>query len=380
MTNDTRVLLDDTRDVFVQYVWLPGQPAPYDTLALYVLHTHAFEAAHATPYLNLCSPEKQTGKTRALETLELLVRDPWRVSSSSPAAIYRKIAQQQPTLLLDEVDATFGSTSERSEALRAVLNAGNRPGSSVSVCIGKGSDQKVGEFPVFCAKVLAGIDSGSLPDTIRDRAIVIRMDRKTADEPVERFRYRKAYAATADLREAAHAWAQEHLDVLQEAEPDLPDELSDREQDAWEPLLAIADLAGPSWATRARNAAVRLSQKREEASPGVQLLAAIQTTLNGHRAIWTEELLAALNSNEELPFGDLTDRSLAQRLKRFHISPKPVRIGDHVQRGYRRDEFKEPFRRYLSETVTSVTPLQNDEPSACQILPGDLGAVRGNSS
>jgi Protein of unknown function (DUF3631) len=51
---------------------------------------------------------------------------------------------------------------------------------------------------------------------------------------------------------------------LTDAEPELPDELSDRMQDVWEPLLAVAELAGDEWANRARTAAVDLYRKRDE--------------------------------------------------------------------------------------------------------------------
>lgn len=37
--------------------------------SLWVVHTHAFEAAEATPYLAITSPERESGKTRLLEVL-----------------------------------------------------------------------------------------------------------------------------------------------------------------------------------------------------------------------------------------------------------------------------------------------------------------------
>jgi Protein of unknown function (DUF3631) len=43
----------------------------------------------------------------------------------------------------------------------------------------------------------------------------------------------------------------------------LPDELSDRARDNWEPLLAIAECAGPVWVQRATAAALKLSAASE---------------------------------------------------------------------------------------------------------------------
>ena len=77
--------------------------------------------------------------------------------------MFRKIANDRPTLLLDEVDAIFGSNTERTEPLRAIINSGNRPGAAVARCVGEGSRQIVKDFCVYCPKVLSGIDTGRSP-------------------------------------------------------------------------------------------------------------------------------------------------------------------------------------------------------------------------
>jgi hypothetical protein len=108
-------------------------------------------------------------------------------------------------------------------------------------------------FQVFCPKVLAGI--GTLPDTITDRSIPIRLQRKTRDEKVERFRRRDVEAVTAPLRENLSTWGKANVAALAEARPELPDELSDRMQEGCEPLLAIPDKLGygmkpgPGWSS-----------------------------------------------------------------------------------------------------------------------------------
>ncbi len=124
-----------------RFVVLPGE-AEAVALAVYVLHTWAFDAAWATPYLVTMSAEKESGKTRLLEVLRLLVRAPWQTASASRPAIFRKIETDKPTLLLDEVDAVFGSNTERTEPIRAVLNAGNRRGSSATRCVGQGAKKR----------------------------------------------------------------------------------------------------------------------------------------------------------------------------------------------------------------------------------------------
>ena len=56
-------LLERVQGVLRRYVILPSAAA-YDAIALYTLHTWAIEAAYATPYLLIVSPEKQAGKSR----------------------------------------------------------------------------------------------------------------------------------------------------------------------------------------------------------------------------------------------------------------------------------------------------------------------------
>src|SRR5439155_12653817 len=105
----------------------------------------------------------------------------------SDAALFRAIAKLSPTLLLDEVDAIFGPKARDREELRGMLNAGYRRG-AVTHRMGGNKMTTLEAFPVFCAKVFALI--GDLPDTIADRAVRIRLERRTRDEPIERFHRR----------------------------------------------------------------------------------------------------------------------------------------------------------------------------------------------
>src|SRR5207249_3312719 len=99
----------------------------------------------------------------------------------------------------------------------------------------------------------------------------------------------------------------EALIDITEAEPSMPAGLSDRAEDVWEPLLALADLSDGDWPDRARRAAVTLSGKRtdEEDSYRVQLLRDIRSTLEerGVDEMGSSELVFALNAIEASPWG-----------------------------------------------------------------------------
>jgi hypothetical protein len=206
-------------------------------MALWILHTWVIDAADCTPYLSISSPQRQCGKTRSLEVLTLLVNKAFFTSRTSPAALIRKIAKDGSALLLDETDAAFSGNKEYSEVLRGILNAGHSRGGVATLCVG--NNHSVRDFPVFGPKALAGI--GKLPDTIADRSICIELQRRLPDEKVERFRSRVVQPEAAKLRERLALWASAKNVTLRQTEPQLPDQLSDRAQDGWEPLLAIAD-------------------------------------------------------------------------------------------------------------------------------------------
>ncbi|HEV2022316.1 MAG TPA: hypothetical protein VGQ94_07280, partial [Terriglobales bacterium] len=163
--------------------------AQADLCALWVAHTHAFDAAEATAYLAIRSAEKQSGKTRLLEVLELLVNKPWFTCSATASVLKRKIDEESPTLLLDESDAAFKGEKEYAEALRGLLNAGHRRGGVASMSVVQGANITYKDFKVFCPKALAGL--GTLPDTVADRTIPVRLKRKAAPEKVQRFRRRE---------------------------------------------------------------------------------------------------------------------------------------------------------------------------------------------
>ena len=202
-TVDLDALLDDVVSFVRRYVVVGEHELV--TLALWVAHTYAIDAAECTPYLRVTSAEKRCGKTRLLETLAPLVARPWLTARVTAAVLVRKVARDCPTMLLDESDAAFKGDKEYAETLRAILNSGYRRGGVVSLCVKQGSDFDLRDFPVFGPKGLAGI--GKLPDTVTDRSIPIELRRKLPGEPTERLRVREAQQDATPLRERLERWA-----------------------------------------------------------------------------------------------------------------------------------------------------------------------------
>jgi hypothetical protein len=233
-------LFDDVREAYCRYIGFASQ-AQSVALTLWTAHTHALEAADCTPYIRVYSAEKESGKTRTEEVAFHLVRGGVRASSVSASALFRLVDAHHPTLLVDEVDAIFAPKSEQ-EDLRSILNAGYERGNPVyrSVSVGKQWDATA--YDAFCPKMLAGIENGRLPDTLVSRSIPIGLQRKRKDEPsVAKFRKRTDPPRLHALREALAAWATEDVvRSLVAAYPEPVPGLTDRQDDIWEPLLAIA--------------------------------------------------------------------------------------------------------------------------------------------
>ncbi|MDQ2934073.1 MAG: DUF3631 domain-containing protein [Chloroflexota bacterium] len=340
-----------------RYVAFPSEHEPV-AVALWVAHAHLVEQFDTSPILAITSAELRSGKTRVLDCLELLVPQPERSITPSEAVLYTILSERpRPTLLLDEVDAIFGPrTNDRNEGVRAILNSGNRKGTSVPRVKLEGRRREVERFDVFGPKAIAGI--GNLPTTVADRAIPIRMKRRAPAEKVERFRDRQARAESAGIRFPV-------LTVPLVPDVPVPEALNDRAADSWEPLLSIADTVGQAWPERARLAALELSCEVVVDSSGIRLLTDIRDAFNDLTVdhLSTHDLLRYLHDLDEAPWGDwygkpLSARALSRLLEPYRVRPTQRRVAGGMMRGYFRLEFTDAWARYVParETGTSGTP------------------------
>jgi len=206
--------------------------------------------------------------------------------------------------------------------------------------------------------VIAGIDTGRLPDTIADRAIFVRMQRRRDGESVERLSDWRAWDEAAELE----GWAARTASGLRDFEPTQPEGLDDRAAEAWEPLLSIADRVGGEWSARARSSANALSvaTDRDDGGWGTQLLAAVRDAMDGAPKAFSATLVKTINANDDLPFGAWRDgkgldgRGFARLLKPYGIKPRgTVRIGDDTAKGYHATDLADAWARYLRPSQAS---------------------------
>ena len=341
----TAELLSETAMTFRRHLIISEPQA--DVLAAWCVHTWVYERFQHTPRLAIISPQKRCGKSTLIDLLKAFCRSPLKADSASEAAIFRSIEKHGPlTLLLDEADSFL----PQHPGLRNVINSGYEASGATLRAVKVKDDHDPQAFKTFCPAALASI--GELPETIADRAIPIRLRRKTDDESVKKVRHHRKEHGELAARIAEWAAA---VDLSAHLEPDVPDDFNDRQADISVPLLAIADEAGGEWPERARSALAELFQRNEAESTEAKLLTDLRTLFDQAAAdrLASADICESLAKMEERPWSDMghgraiTAAQIARLLEPFGISPGNMRDGEKVLKGYQRSDFTEAWRRYL---------------------------------
>lgn len=356
---DVGALLCEVRDTYRKFVVTGRHEA--NAVALWTHFTWCIDYVQVAPLLAFISPMPKCGKTQSLDYTGRLSRRPLVASNVSPAATFRIIERDAPTLLIDEADSFL----KENEEMRGVFNSGHTRTHAVFYrCVG--DDQEPQGFSTWAAKAFASI--GRLSATVMDRSIVINLRRKLKTESTHRLRHADPAIFTTLASKMAR-FAEDHAEAIGQARPNLPDELNDRAQDSWEPLLAIADLAGGEWPRIAREAALALSgAAHDPTSTPSDLLADIKLAFDTCKKeklwLWTDELMTALIQDAERPWRDykfgrsITARQISDLLEEFEIHSRDIKgPGGQVKKGYRLEDFKEAIARYIPPVTPPPVPL-----------------------
>ncbi|MFE4855875.1 DUF3631 domain-containing protein [Streptomyces sp. NPDC056670] len=361
VARDGAALLDELRAAIGKYVVLPSDEA-LTAVTLWVAATHIQTALQHAPRLAVMSPTKGCGKSRVLDVLYETVHNPMMTVNTSPAVIFRIIGKIPPTLLVDEADTIFSpKASGDSEILRGLLNAGhqrNRPAWRIS-----GPEHKPTRFPTFAMAAIAGI--GDLPDTITDRSVVLRMQKRKPGEKVAPFRSRYAAPELNALRDRLAAWLGPLREKAARMVPKMP--VEDRAADTWEPLVIVADLAGGHWPVSARAACLAMTRHEvvqdQQSSLKTRLLRDIHRIFertNNPEVLSTHDLVAALIQDAEAPWAEhgtkgLNAYHLSNLLRDFGISPANYRFEKGRQaKAYMRNRFLDAWARHCPDLVEAA--------------------------
>jgi hypothetical protein len=166
---------------------------------------------------------------------------------------------------------------------------------------------------VYAPAAVAGI--GTLPDTILDRAVVVRMRRRAPDERIRDYRERTTRPEGEALRELLAKWTEYVAGQVGDPWPDMPPGVADRPADVWEPLLAVAGLAGGEWPKLAAEACTAFidGARDDTETAGTRLLADLRQVFGDTDVQSTETILGKLHALEESPWGDWYGKPLNAR-------------------------------------------------------------------
>lgn len=330
-------------------------------LALWVVHTWCFEHFYVAAYLNICSPESQSGKTLCLELLQSLCGAPWLAAGADSKSVMkcllryeRRVEPGEPctlhppfTILLDDCHHTL-FPFER-QPLLALLNSGSRVTSRfVSGRV---------EYCVFSPKAFAG--NSSLPRSLASRCIPIVLERRSPSDLPGRFDSEdpEVRDAVSELREWLNDWTSANSDELARVSSSMPEGiasgLAPHQQGCAEPLVHIADLIGGAWSGKAR-ASLASVFSLADASLSVQALSDIRASFfvkDNPEFLSSRDLLAALRALDHRPWAawpETAGRRLGALLHPFGIVSRNIHMSsDKVFRGYLLRDFQSAFDRYL---------------------------------
>ena len=343
--------LVEARQFIKRFVALTDHQAT--AVAIWVMHTHVFNACETTPVLQITSATPGSGKSRLGEVIEALAARAEKLEGASSAALFRFIEDDRPTLIIDEMDCMMGGNEERAQEIRGIINSGYRLGGNVRRCVGIGSNQESRKFSVFCPKVCIGI--GGLNSTIESRSIRIVLQKQKRTGPqVEKYRIRTNAKEGKPLATALAAWGLKINKKIAAARPAVPEDLHDRAEDVWIPLLALADEAGGDWPKEVRAAAVALcgDASRKEATLGTELLHDIARVFEteGTNFLGSGVLVDKLRDLLDAPWLEchhgrpLTTHRAKNILAEFEI--RPGRNAAGTARGYHFDQFTDALERH----------------------------------
>ncbi len=364
---DPAELLDEVADTIGKFIVL--DEAQKTAAALWTMSTWMGDVLDYAPLAIISAPEKSCGKSQLLAVIGHMSCRPMHTSNSSASTLFRSVEYWKPTILIDEADTFFRANKE----LHGMVNAGYHRSGIVIRNESVNGRIVPRPFSVYGAKALAGIDlKKHLPEATMSRGIVINLRRKLPHESVSRLRHADS-SSFAGIAQKMARFAEDYSAQLRLARPAVPEALSDREQDNWEPLLAIAMLAGGKWFARATAAALALSGTTEStANSGSRLLADIKQVFVSQKLdkLSTAGLIRALCEDDENAWATyngkqpITARQLAGLLGVYGIKSQLMRLNpyDNPARGFKLAQFSEAFARYLPPDQTlQLHPLPPPE-------------------
>jgi hypothetical protein len=369
-------LLDSVVSFLRQH--LVCEEAQLNVLALWIAHTWSFQNSPTAVYLEIRSPESQSGKSTCLMLLAMLSAAPWIAMGADPRTVVSRLLTKSrqvtsdtlvnlptpTTIFLDNHQHTLGR-SER-QGLLAMLCSGN----SVVNRFAAGD----AEYWLFGPKAFAG--NGPLPHSLAEHCLPLTFHRKKPSEVVARLNARvreRAAVLASQLQRWGHECSPAVAQAAARTPANIPTNLILPEVNNSEPLLHIADVIGGPWPERVRSA---LKAVYSDNATSLQLTALCDVRACFFRKefpdyLLTRDILDVLRTQEDRPWSNWPRDSggrLGALLRPLGVTSRNLDFPSGKRlKGYRLDELKEVWDRYLPplpynsiKDVPTLPPLKHN--------------------
>ena len=204
------------------------EPETYDLVAVWIMGTYIFRAFRYYPYLHL-NAEKGSGKTLLMELMAPVSFNGMLLAQPAASTVIKLIDQNSATLFIDEAE---GLSSGNHQILKT--------GFARSGIFYAGEKM----YRTYSPKCFAGINA--IDDVLADRAITIKMMRKTGAECIELYRENSEMRKLQqEIRDSLYLFGLRFGPAIaREYESGASDagmlaHLSNRAYDIWAPLYRI---------------------------------------------------------------------------------------------------------------------------------------------
>jgi hypothetical protein len=233
-------------------------------LSVWILGTYIFTVFRHYPYLQIRA-EKRSGKTLLMEVMKYISFNGELLTNITEAGLFREIDANRTVLFWDEAERLrkqdkelYGTMLSILNRLRkqdkelygtmlSILNSGFKFDGLVKRVEKRGSVFKIFNYSTYSPKVFSGIND--IDDVLQDRTILIQLLRKKPSEKIKRLKLSKSLDKEIDfIKQSSYLFGLQYGERINQRYqncnlvPGLPQELTDREKDIWEPLFIIASL------------------------------------------------------------------------------------------------------------------------------------------
>lgn len=353
-------LMADVERKLRRFCCLPS-PEAYAAVTVWIAATHVAALLRSAPGLVVTAPMGRSARSRLLSVVSAMTRKPLVVT---PAAgrndldLYRTANEifDPATVFIDDAEVIFNPRVRGSKKdLRTFVESCHTRG---LFAVRMSSGEELRPFALVCT-----VAGQPLPAEVEDRAVVVRMD-AGEDQDLGWFR-RRDVSELVTASDLLTMWADQNMgDILEFLEAwvdrpanEFPLRMKDHAAETWEPLFAIADLAGHDWLDRIVEAARTLdgqyqSEKRQSSFAKRLLIDLRESLSEGAWAdyngfIGTEDAVELLSEDPQGHWraAGLTPTKLSRTMRTLGL--KSRRDSSGTRRGFQIGE----LRKFISSQL-----------------------------